>query len=335
MQGAGEAELDGDAVRGGQAVAVGGCRTDEGRALLPEPGVRGGHVPGADQPADVHFPRQVREQVVHPRAGGDDGDVEVLTALVGADLDTVRDGHDLADRGVAVDAGAELFGAVSGGLDRQLGPDEARPAVEYGRVAVLDPELREALGERLGVQNLVVQAVLGDGLEDRGHLLVLRRPHQQASGQPAQFAAGVLLELLPQGVGVLEQRDVPGVLEVRAAEDPGLAAGGAAVVARGEAVIPDDLGSACGQSPGGLAAHRSDAYDGDALLGRHKGFLSSPGAWMLNARLRTLGFRMDRGAGSMTTSALSGEGDFVIALCYSCHIVERCARIWHENGSRS
>jgi hypothetical protein len=29
---------------------------------------------------------------------------------------------------------------------------------------------------------------------------------------------------------------------------------------------------------------------------------------MLNARLRTLGFRMDGGVGSMTTSALSGRG---------------------------
>ncbi|WP_324609648.1 helix-turn-helix domain-containing protein [Streptomyces sp. WM6386] len=56
---------------------------------------------------------------------------------------------------------------------------------------------------------------------------------------------------------------------------------------------------------------------------------------MLNARFRTLGFRMDRGAGSMTTSALSGEGDFVIAPASPCHIVERCARIWHENVSRS
>jgi hypothetical protein len=166
-----------------------------------------------------------------------------------------------------VDAGAEFLRAAGGAQDRQLGPDEARVAVQYGGVAVLDAELREAFGERLGVEDLVVEAVLGDGLQDGRHLLVFRGSHQQASGQAAQFAAGLPLELLPQGVGVLEQRDVAGVLEVGAAEDPGLAAGRAAVVARGEAVVPDDLGSAGRQAPGGLAAHRSDADDGDALAG--------------------------------------------------------------------
>lgn len=186
------------------------------------------------------------------------------------DLDAVRDGDDLADRGVAVDARAQLLGAAGGGLDRQLGADEAGTAVEHGRVGVLDPELRQALGERRGVEHLVVEAVFGDGLEDRGHLVVIGRTHQQAAGQAAQFAAGLLLELLPQGVGVLEQRHVPRILEVGAAEDAGLATGRTAVVARGVAVVADDLDSAGGQAPGGLAAHRSDTDDGDALAGRHE-----------------------------------------------------------------
>lgn len=82
-----------------------------------------------------------------------------------------------------------------------------------------------------------------------------------------QLTAGLLLKPLPQGVGVLEQRDVAGVLEVRAAEDPGLTACGTAVVAGGEPVVPDDLGTSGRQPPGGLAAHRSDADDGDALPG--------------------------------------------------------------------
>ena len=38
------------------------------------------------EPADVHLPRQVGQQVVDPRAGGDHGGVEALAAGVGADL---------------------------------------------------------------------------------------------------------------------------------------------------------------------------------------------------------------------------------------------------------
>ncbi|MGP3963027.1 hypothetical protein ACTWPT_44260 [Nonomuraea sp. 3N208] len=64
---------------------------------------------------------------------------------------------------------------------------------------------------------------------------------------------------------MLQERDVPRVLEVCTAEDPGLATGGTAVVAGGEPVVSDDLGAAGRQPPSGLAAHRSDADDGDAL----------------------------------------------------------------------
>ena len=87
-------------------------------------------------------------------------------------------------------------------------------------------------------------------------------PMSRQPVQAAQFTAGLPLQFLPEGVGVLEQRDVPGVLEVRAAEDAGLAAGGAAVVTGGEPVVADHLGAPGGQPPGGLAAHRSHADHG-------------------------------------------------------------------------
>ena len=213
-------------------------------------------------------------------------------------------------------------------------------AVEYGRVAVLDAVLREALGERVGVEHLVVEVVLGDGLQDGGHLLVLGRPHQQASGQAAQLAAGLLLEPLPQGVGVLEERDVPGVLEVGAAEDPGLAAGGAAVVAGGEAVVADDLGAAGRQPPGGLAAHRSDADDGDALPGSYTGFpfvsradAGRPACGSVRFRMRLAGARALPVGPWLADRRVSQSGSLRGSFEVPCHIVERCARIWHENGS--
>ncbi len=135
--------------------------------------------------------------------------------------------------------------------------------VEDHKVSVVDAELREAPGHRLGVDHLVVEAVLGDDVDDGTHLRVVGRPHDQGSGQPPQLPAGLRLQLLPEKVGVPDERHIAAVVGLHAAEDPGLTARGAAVVAGGEAVIRHDLGAPCRQSPGGLAAHRAGTDDGD------------------------------------------------------------------------
>lgn len=77
--------------------------------------------------------------------------------------------------------------------------------VEEHLVALVDAELWEALGHRLGVDHLVVEAVLGDAVHDGTHLGVVGRPHDQGSGQAAQFPSGLRQQLLPEGVGVPDE----------------------------------------------------------------------------------------------------------------------------------
>lgn len=137
--------------------------------------------------------------------------------------------------------------------------------VEDRQVSVVDTELRETFRHGLGVDDLVVEAVFGDDVQDGTRLGVVGRSHEQAPGEPPQFATGLRLELLPEGVGVPHERHVPAVVGLHAAEDPGLTAGGAAVATGGEAVVGDDLGSAGRQPPGGLAADRAGADDRDAF----------------------------------------------------------------------
>lgn len=148
--------------------------------------------------------------------------------------------------------------------------------VEDRQVPVVDTELRETFCQGRVVDDFVVEAVLGDDVQDGPHLGVVGRAHEQASREPAQFAAGLRLKLFPQGVGMPYERDVPAVVGLHTAEDPGLTAGRAAVVAGGEAVVGDGLGSAGRQPPGGLAADRSGTDDGDAFPRGHV-VLSLPG----------------------------------------------------------
>jgi len=111
---------------------------------------------------------------------------------------------------------------------------------------------------------------------------------------------------------VPQQQNRPGVLEVRTAEDPGPAAGDAGVVACGEAVAINDLGSA-GRQADWLPIVPTTA----GACWQTRGFLSSPWAWMPRAQYSEC--EIPAGGDSGSPGA--------------CHNVARCAEFWHENGS--
>ncbi len=289
ITGEGEAQLDGDAVRRREPVAVVRCTAHEGGGAAREPVVAGGDVPGADQPADVHRPWEVREQGVDPGAHGHHGGVDAVRAVVGDDVHpAARRGDDLAHRGVAVQPGSQLLGAGGGGLDRRLGPDDGALAVEDGGVPVREAVLRVTAGEFLAVQYLVIQPVGGAGGEEEAHRRRGGLAHHQASAAASQREAGFALEPVPHPVGEPQQRNVPGVTEVHGAEDAALAPGRATVVPRRVPVVADDLGPAGGQSPHDLAAHAAGTDHGDALRDAHEvapftgcglGFSDVPARW--------------------------------------------------------
>ena len=80
-----------------------------------------------------------------------------------------------------------------------------------------------------------------------------------------ELLAGLALELAPELVRAPEQGHVVGVLEVREADDPGQAVGGALVVEDVEALEPEDALSAAGEVVERRASHPADSDDDDVV----------------------------------------------------------------------
>src|SRR5207249_11509100 len=105
-------------------------------------------------------------------------------------------------------------GAVAGGADRPLCLDPAGRRLEEPDTTYREPELREALGNLAMVQDLVLQAVTLGGPDRARDGLHARPTHVEPAGEVKQLPARLALQLGPELVGALQQRDIAVVLMV-------------------------------------------------------------------------------------------------------------------------
>ncbi len=73
------------------------------------------------------------------------------------------------------------------------------------------------------VEQPVREPALPRAVEDAGHELAIWRPDREPAGQREQFGATLVLEVPPERVGALEQRNVLRAFEVGGPEDAGVA----------------------------------------------------------------------------------------------------------------
>ena len=158
-------------------------------------------------------------------------------------------------------------GQLELGRHRLLGPDEAGRGLVDPQGVVARVHRREAATDLVGVQHLVVEAVLaGRGQTPAEHLTV-RVADVDPTAQSEDVATGFGLQRPPPGEGALQQRHVRRTLEIGLSDDPAAAVHRAAVVGRPEGFQTQHPYAPGRQRVRRRRTHRAEADDDGVVTG--------------------------------------------------------------------
>ena len=214
-----------------------------------------------DRPEDLAGPRAGRQHEAagpHPLPADDDLDA------VGGQLPAL-------DHGLEAEVGVVRGGDGEVGAHGVLGADPSGHGLEHRLLALGEAELRVADRHRGPLEPLVGERPPRGTAQRPGDHLRVGRAQHQAADAVQQRPPGRRPELVPQLVGPPGQRHVVGVLEVRLADDAGLAVRRAEGVGRPELLDAEHAHAPPGQVGGGGRPHPTQAEDD------HVGRSSGPG----------------------------------------------------------
>ena len=230
---------------------------------------------GAAEPVEMFLSHlqgnpELVQQAWSPRPRGEDelrgpedasvcGDDDLSVPLLPArDADTGFQPRSLDDR-----LGGVRFDAI-------LNQEIARLFFIYRRHGVGQPEAGEASLRRRGFELFHLQVVFAGASENPVDDESTRGTGLQESGLEAEPLSTRILQLVPELVRPLKQRNIVGMLEIGHPDDPGIAMGTPAVVAGSEPIDSENLQPSPGKMVEGRASRA--AHPGDnAIIGFHSG----------------------------------------------------------------
>ena len=254
----------------------------EGRVVHPDPDrepVRGegrrvrrgevGHLLLRDRQRQP--PTERRQQLVGPGVGGDHDVAGAMGLARDVDLDLSADLADGGHRRSVLQRRAPLRGEaeVRGVALERVG--QAALRLEHGRRAIVEPPLRPAAHDLIGIEELIRDAFRGQavrvvGLRDGR----IGRPQVQAAGDRHDPLAGLGLHRGPGLVRALRQADVVGPV-IREPDDPAVVGRRAVHMSELEALQAQDTGAGVGGSPiGGTGPEGAEAHHDEVPFASHQ-----------------------------------------------------------------
>ncbi len=202
----------------------------------------------------------VGHQALGPAAGGDDDVLEGPGLLAGGDEDAVGGFGDAVDRGVGVDGCAVGLGGGDRRRDRTVGAQGAGVGVVDGDVVGAEVVLGVAFGHLFAAEDFVVGAVGPGGFQQGWDVGPIGGSDGESAAAGEDVLAGLGFELGPEIPGALQDGVEVRHSAVEHAEEPGVAADGAAGVG---GCVGFESGDGIGQAGGLPEGHGSDAAQAD------------------------------------------------------------------------